>query len=128
MKKIEKQLESNDRKNEKNIYGKTRTKSLKSELNLDQFKYKINAVDMDITKFSEYFGISRPTIYGWSTHGIPIYVERILELLEIKKRLHIGIDELYNTNTDTINKLHEINTKEPTKSKKLHFKNGMTPN
>jgi len=114
--------EDKKRKNEKNIYGKTRTKSLKSELDLEQFKNKISNVDMDITKFSEYFGISRPTIYGWSTHGIPVYVERIIELLETKKQLHKGIDDLYEINTDKINKLHEINTNEPTKFKKLQHK------
>jgi len=92
------------RNNEQNYYGKTRTKSLKSELTLEQFKSRISAVDMDITKFSAYFGISRPTIYGWNTHGIPVYVERIIELLETKKQLHKGIDDLYEINTDKINK------------------------
>jgi len=109
------------RNNEQNYYGKTRTKSLKSELTLEQFKSRISAVDMDITKFSAYFGISRPTIYGWNTHGIPVYVERIIELLETKKQLHKGIDDLYEINTDKINKLHQINTNEPTKSKKVYY-------
>jgi len=109
------------RNNEQNYYGKTRTKSLKSELTLEQFKSRISAVDMDITKFSAYFGISRPTIYGWNTHGIPVYVERIVELLETKKQLHKGIDDLYEINTDKINKLHQINTNEPTKSKKVYY-------
>lgn len=114
--------DNKNRQNENNIYGRTRIKSKKSSLNLEQFKNRISAVDMDITKFSEYFGISRPTIYGWSTHGIPVYIERIIELLETKKQLHIGIDDLYEINTDKINKLHEINTNEPTKSKKLYNK------
>jgi len=109
------------RNNEQNYYGKTRTKSLKSELTLEQFKSRKSAVDMDITKFSAYFGISRPTIYGWNTHGIPVYVERIIELLETKKQLHKGIDDLYEINTDKINKLHQINTNEPTKSKKVYY-------
>lgn len=113
-------IKENDKKrnNEKNYYGKTRTKSKKSSLNLEQFKERINAVDMDITKFSKYFGISRPTIYGWDTHGIPVYVERIIELLETKKLLYKGIGNLYEVNTDRINELYNINTKEPTKSKK----------
>lgn len=117
-------IKENDKKrnNEKNYYGKTRTKSSKSELTLEQFKSRISNVNMDITKFSKYFGISRPTIYGWNTHGIPVYVERIIELLEIKKQLHKGIDDLYEINTDKINKLHEIDTNEPTKFKKLHNK------
>ena len=110
------------RNNEKNYYGKTRTKSKKSSLDLEQFKERINAVDMDITKFSKYFGISRPTIYGWDTHGIPVYVERIIELLETKKQLYMGIDNLYEINTDQINKLHKINTNEPIKSKSLTIK------
>jgi hypothetical protein len=113
-------IKENDKKrnNEKNYYGKTRTKSKKSSLNLEQFKERINAVDMDITKFSKHFGISRPTIYGWDTHGIPVYVERIIELLETKKLLYKGIGNLYEVNTDRINELYNINTKEPTKSKK----------
>jgi hypothetical protein len=110
------------RVNQKNLYGKTRTKSKKADLDLEQFKNRIDAVEMDIAKFSKYFGISRATIYGWSTHGFPLYVERIIGLLEIKKQLHKGIDELYEINTDEIKKLHEINTNEPTKSKKLHYK------
>ncbi len=117
----ENNIKENDEKrnNDKNYYGKTRTKSKKSNLDLERFKKRINAVDMDIAKFSRYFGISRPAIYGWDIHGIPVYVERIIELLEIKKELHKGIDELYQINTDKINKLHEINTDEPTKFKKL---------
>ncbi len=116
-------IKENDEKrnNEQSYYGKTRTKSLKSELTLEQFKSRISAVDMDVTKFSAYFGISRPTIYGWNTHGIPVYVERIIELLETKKQLHKGIDDLYEINTDKINKLHQINTNEPTKSKKVYY-------
>lgn len=110
---------NNTRDNKNNIYGKTRTKSIKSSISLDELKERINALNMDITKFSKYFGISRPTIYGWGIHGIPIYVERIIELLETKMALHKGINELYETNTDKINKLYEINTNEPTKSKKL---------
>ncbi len=111
-------LNEEKRKNEKNIYGKTRTKSLKSKLTLEQFKNRINAIEMDITKFSKYFGISRQAIYGWYTHGIPVYVERIVELLEIKKELYRGIDEMHEINTDKISKLHKINTNEPTKTKK----------
>lgn len=113
------------RVNQKNLYGKTRTKSKKADLDLEQFKSRIDSVDMDITKFSKYFGISRPTIYGWSKHGFPLYVERIIELLEIKKQLHKGIDELYEINTDEIKKLHKINTDEPIKSKKIYYKSSV---
>ncbi len=97
--------ENNDRKNKNNIYGKTRTKSKKSTLNLEQFKEKISCIDMNISRFSRYSGISKPTIYGWSNHGIPLYVERIIELLETKKQLHNGINKLYEINTKEIRKI-----------------------
>ncbi|MDY0181323.1 hypothetical protein [Aliarcobacter skirrowii] len=96
--------EKNNRKNENNIYGKTRTKSKKSTLNLEQFKEKIRCVDMNISRFSRYYGISKPTIYGWSNHGVPLYVERIIELLETNKQLHNGINELYEINTKKVRK------------------------
>lgn len=104
--------------NKNNIYGKTRTKSKKSEFTLGKLKERLDGVSMDISKFSGYFGISRPTIYGWKNHGIPLYIERIIELLEIKKALYEGIENLSEINTDKINELYEIDTNEPKKSKK----------
>ena len=91
-------------KNKINISGKTREKSKKSNLNFEQFKEKINSTNMNISQFSKYFGISRATIYGWNLHGIPVYIERILELLETKKQLNIGINKLYEINTNENNK------------------------
>ena len=105
--------ENTNRINENNIYGKTRTKSKKSTLNLEQFKEKIDSLDISISKFSRYFGISRTTIYGWNLHGFPVYIERILELLETTKQLHIGINKLYEINTKNINEknIHRVTKK-----------------
>jgi len=54
--------------------------------------------------FKNINGISKPTIYGWSNHGVPLYVERIIELLETNKQLHNGINELYEINTKKVRK------------------------
>ena len=79
-------------KNKKNVSGKTREKSKKSNLDFEQFKEKIYSINMNISQFSKYFGISRAAIYGWNMHGVPMYIERIIDLLETKKQLHEGID------------------------------------
>ena len=70
---------------------------------------------MNISQFSKYFGISRATIYGWNLHGIPVYIERILELLETKKQLNIGINKLYEINTNENNKAKNLIRKEEKK-------------
>ena len=102
-------------KNKINISGKTREKSKKSNLDFEQFKEKINSTNMNISQFSKYFGISRATIYGWNLHGIPVYIERILELLETKKQLNIGINKLYEINTNENNKAKNLIRKEEKK-------------
>lgn len=106
-------------KNKINISGKTREKSKKSNLNFEQFKEKINSTNMNISQFSKYFGISRATIYGWNLHGIPVYIERILELLETKKQLNIGINKLYEINTNENNKAKNLIRKEEKNSLNL---------
>jgi len=103
--------------NTKNIYGKTRNRSKKSNIDLEEFKKRLIHENMDITKFSKHFGIARTTIYGWSENGIPIYIEKIIELLEVKNRLRESIKIFNENNTKKIKDLYEINTDEPTRHK-----------
>ena len=102
-------------KNKKNVSGKTREKSKKSNLDFEQFKEKIYSINMNISQFSKYFGISRATIYGWNLYGIWVYIERIMEILETKKHLNIGINKLYEINTNENNKAKNLIRKEEKK-------------
>lgn len=106
-------------KNKKNISGKTREKSKKSNLDFEQFKEKIHSININISGFSKYFGISRAAIYGWNIHGVPLYIERIIDLLETKRQLHLGINKLYEINTKEISKETKINTNETNKATNL---------
>jgi DNA-binding transcriptional regulator YiaG len=91
-----------------------RSKSTKSSMTFSEFEDKLQVINMDISKFARYFGIGRSTIYGWNKKDkfiIPLYVERIIELIEKKNEIRNKAHSLY-----------EINTNEPTKFKKLQNK------
>lgn len=103
-------FESKTNYNTKNRGGK----SPKSTMDFENFELRLKNINMDISKFSRYSGIARSTIYGWNKEqelAIPLYVERIIELIEIKNKIR---NEAY--------RLFEINTDEPTKSKKIQYK------
>lgn len=88
-----------------------RGKSKKSELTFDEFKKKIDNLDMDITSFSEYSGIARSTIYGWERkYEIPLYVEKMLELMKINSMV-AGAYKMYENNTDGFIKSKRIQDK-----------------
>ncbi len=102
-----------------------RSKSTKSSMTFSEFEDKLEVINMDISKFSRYFGIGRSTIYGWNKKDkliIPLYVERIIELIEKKNEIRNKAYNLYETNAEQAQNLYEINTNEPTKFKKLQNK------
>ncbi|MDO7253058.1 hypothetical protein [Helicobacter cappadocius] len=92
-------MQNKSRKNKNTIYGKTRTKSKKSQIIFDDLKKRLRLLNSNISSFSRYSGISTPTIYGWQKNGIPMYVQRIIELLEAKKITKDRLKELSEINT-----------------------------
>lgn len=92
-------MENKLRKNNNAIYGKTRTKSKKSSITLKDLKQKLKLLNTNISQFSRHYGISTTTIYGWNKNGIPMYIQRIIELLEAKKIIQDGLKKLYEINT-----------------------------
>ena len=98
-----------------------RNKSAKSSMSFEEFENKLKIINMDISKFARYFGIGRSTIYGWNKKDklmIPLYVERIIELIEKKNEIRNKAYKLYETNAEQAQNLYKINTNEPTKFKK----------
>ncbi|PLY10354.1 MAG: hypothetical protein C0626_05055 [Arcobacter sp.] len=105
-----------------NNKGINRGKTLKSSMHFNDFEKRLLNIDMDISKFSSYFGIARSTIYGWKRENkliIPLYIEKIIDLLEVKNQLRDGIEKLHKTNSYEVKKLYEINTQEPIKKRKV---------
>jgi DNA-binding transcriptional regulator YiaG len=101
-----------------------RTKSIKSSMTFSEFEDKLELINMDISKFSRYFGIGRSTIYGWNKKDklvIPLYVERIIMLIEKKNEIRNEVYKLYEANVEQARNLYEINTNEPIKFKKQQY-------
>jgi DNA-binding transcriptional regulator YiaG len=83
--------------------GNKRNKSTKSSMSFGEFEEKLQVINMDISKFARYLGIGRSTIYGWNKKDrliIPLYVERIIELIEKKNEMRKKVYEIYKINTN----------------------------
>lgn len=81
-------------KNRKNFDRK------KSSMTVAEFRKRLKATGLDISKFARFSGIARTTISGWSDYEIPLYAQRALELYEINTKVQHFHGE--TTNVDEI--------------------------
>ncbi|MGE4294345.1 MAG: hypothetical protein AB7E49_01430 [Campylobacterales bacterium] len=61
----------------------------KSTVTKTEFKKRIEAIELKIGDFVEFSGISRSAFGGWGENNIPLYAERVLQLLEIKNSIKL---------------------------------------